>query len=140
MDLKKLIFATLGGFVVMFFMGFLWYTQLMKNFYEANTGSATGFEKDPPDLAILALGVLIIAFAMAYLYPKWSGGVNNAKQGYIFGALIGLVLFGLGFIQFATANLANMTAYIVDGCFHVFIEQALTGVVIALIYGKTKDE
>ena len=140
MDSKKLIFATLGAFVKMFILGYLWYGLLMVDFYAANPGTAIGVDKEMPDMAMLALGILIIAFAMAYLYPKWSGGVNNAKQGYIFGALIGLVLFGLGFIHFATMNLGNMTAYIVDGLFHVLIEQSLAGVVIALIYGKTKDE
>lgn len=139
MDSKKLIFATIGGFVWMFFLGFLWYTVLLKGFYDANAGTATGVAKDPPDIAILAFGVLIFAFVMAYIYPKWSRGVNNAKQGYIFGALIGLILFGINFIQFATANLGTMTAYIVDGFYHVFLEQGLAGVVIALIYGKTKE-
>jgi len=112
----------------------------MKEFYEANAGTASGVAKDPPDMPLLALGVLIFAFAMAYLYPKWSRGVNNAKQGYIFGALIGLILFGINFNQFATANLGTMTAYVVDGLYHVFLEQGLAGVVIALIYGKTKEE
>jgi hypothetical protein len=140
MDSKKLIFSTLGSFILMFFMGYLWYAVLMKDFYMKNAGTATGVGKEMPDMPFLALGVLIFAFAMAYLYPKWSRGVNNAKQGYIFGALIGLILFGINFIQLATSNITTMTAVVVDGFYHVFIEQALAGVVIALIYGKTKEE
>jgi hypothetical protein len=140
MDSKKLTFATIGGFITMFFIGFLWYAVLMEDFYKTNAGSATGVDKAEPTMPFLALGILIFAFAMAYIYPKWSRGVNNAKQGYIFGALIGLLLFGTNFIMYATTNLSNMTAIIVDGCFHVFIEQALAGVVIALIYGKVKEE
>ena len=64
MDLKKLIFATLGGFATMFLIGFLWYTKLMKDFYAANAGSATGVGKEEPIISITdGLEVLKVALA-----------------------------------------------------------------------------
>jgi len=139
MDTKKLTLSTLAATVVLFLLGFLWYGMLMADFYASNGGGATDVGKDPLDMWALILGILIISCAMAYLFPKWSRGANNAKQGFIFGALIGLITgFGTAFITYGTSNFMNMTGTIVDGIFNI-VQKGLAGIVIALVYGRGKE-
>jgi len=139
MDSKKLTLSTLAATVLIFLLGFLWYGMLMADFYASNGGGATNVAKDPLDMWALVLGILIVSFAMAYMFPKWSRGVNNAKQGFIFGALIGLITgFGTAFIMYGTSNFMNMTGTIVDGIYQI-VEKGLAGIVIAMIYGKGKE-
>ena len=138
MSTKKLLIATLASFVVSFLAGFIWYAALMEKFYISHSGSAQGVQKASPNMAMLIFGVLVIAFVMSYMFPKWTRGTYSLKEGLIYGALVGLITgLGVDAIQFATSNLFDSTALIVDSIYQV-VEKGLMGAVIAMVYDKVK--
>ena len=131
---KTNIIATLLGFVVLFVGGYVFYTFLIPDFYALHT--INDAEKEIPDMAFIAIGCLIQAFVMASLYSKWSGGNHSAKQGFCFGAFIGLFVgFGIGLITYGVMDLMDLTGHLVDGVWSI-VFYGLAGMVISLAYGK----
>ena len=78
---KSKIFATLGIFVLIFFLSWLYYGKLMPDFYESHMGTAKEFSKMPPDMLLLTLGLLISAYMLVTLYSKWARGAHGTSQG-----------------------------------------------------------
>lgn len=111
---NRVLLSALAGGVVAFLAGYLFYGILLKDFFSANSGSATGVMKDPPELWAIAVGSLFWGLLYAMIYNRWAG-IKTFKTGAIGGAWVGL-LFTLSydFISYGANNLANMTATLVD--------------------------
>ena len=135
---KKTLLATLGGFVTLFVLGYVIYELALGDFFQANSKMGE-MMRETPMMAMIALGDLLAAFIMAIMFKKWTRGVNNAKQGYIFGALIGLIVFSIAIINYGVMDNFNATSLVVDGLVAVFARYGLAGLVIAMIYGKAAE-
>lgn len=137
MDAKKRIMATLAGFVVFFFMGFLLYGMLLMDFFKANAGSATGVYREDAEMVwwALVLGNLLQSYLLVYIFSKWEN-ITTFASGLQAGAMIGLIL-GLGYdlTMYGTSNISNLTATLVDPLV-VAIMMGATGGVIGLVLGK----
>jgi hypothetical protein len=137
MDAKKRIMATLAGFVVFFFMGFLLYGMLLMDFFMANAGSATGVYREDAEMVwwALALGNLLQSYLLVYIFSKWAN-ITTFASGLQAGAMIGLIL-GLGYdlTMYGTSNISNLTATLVDPLV-VAVMMGVTGGVIGLVLGK----
>ena len=131
MNVKKLLLASLAGGAVTFALGWLWHTQLMGDFYSTHSAALARSE---PNITLVALGSLVLGILMAYTYPIGYKGGSAVKEGFKFGALIGLIwTLPLSLIFSGIWNLPLIAA-LVDSGWHV-VEQGLTGIVIAYIYG-----
>ena len=137
MDAKKRIMATLAGFVVFFFMGFLLYGMLLMDFFMANAGSATGVYREDAEMVwwALALGNLLQSYLLVYIFSKWTN-ITTFASGLQAGAMIGLIL-GLGYdlTMYGTSNISNLTATLVDPLV-VAAMMGVTGGVIGFVLGK----
>lgn len=137
MDAKKRIMATLAGFVVFFFMGFLLYGMLLMDFFMANAGSATGVYREDAEMVwwALAVGNLLQSYLLVYIFSKWAN-ITTFASGLQSGAVIGLIL-GLGYdlTMYGTSNISNLTATLVDPLV-VAVMMGVTGGVIGLVLGK----
>jgi len=137
MDSKKRIVATLAGFVVFFFMGWLFYGMLLMDFFMSNSGSATGVYRGDDEMVwwALVLGNLLQAYLLVYIFGKW-GNINTFGSGLQAGAMIGLIL-GLGYdlTMYGTSNISNLTATLVDPLV-VAVMMGVTGGVIGLVLGR----
>ncbi len=137
MDAKKRIMATLAGFVVFFFMGFLLYGMLLMDFFMANAGSATGVYREDAEMVwwALAVGNLLQSYLLVYIFSKWAS-ITTFASGLQAGAMIGLIL-GLGYdlTMYGTSNISNLTATLVDPLV-VAVMMGVTGGVIGLVLGK----
>ncbi len=131
MNVKKLILASLGGGVVTFLLGGFWHVWLMADFYETH---AAALARPEPNVMMVALGSLVIAVLMAYTYPIGYKGGSAVKEGFRFGALVGLIwVLPLSLIFSGVWNYP-LVSVIVDSAWHI-VEQGVVGIVIAFIYG-----
>jgi hypothetical protein len=138
MTAQQRILATLAGTIVSFFMGYLMYAVLMADFFMDNSGSASGVMKtDDMVWWALILGNMSMAYLLVYIFGKWAN-ISSFSGGIAAGAMVGL-LIGLGFdmIGFATSNIMNMKAALVDP-FVFSIMMAVTGGVIGWVLGRGK--
>ena len=133
MDMKKFILASLGGGIVTFLLGGLWHALILADFYESHMAALARTE---PNMMMVALGSLVIAVLMAYTYPLGYKGGSAVTEGFRFGALIGLIwVLPLSLIFSGIWNYP-LVAVFVDSAWHI-VEQGMTGIVIALIYGNS---
>ena len=132
---KSNLLATLAGFAVMFLLGYAIWGFATVDFFTEH--SLNNVMKDPPNMGIIALSNLIAVFAISTLYGKWARGVHSAKEGFQFGAWIGVFVgFGLGLLWFATSELMDITGHIAEAVIDV-IFYGIIGAVIAMVYKAT---
>jgi len=137
MDAKKRIMATLAGFVVFFFMGFLLYGILLMDFFMSNSGSATGVARGDSDMQwlYLALGNLLYAYLLVYIFDKWTG-INTFMSGLKAGAMIGLIVgVAVDFTMYGTTNISSLMATLVDPLV-MAVMMGTTGGIIGMMLGK----
>ncbi|WP_370086852.1 hypothetical protein [Ekhidna sp.] len=137
MTAKNRVIATLAGTVSLFLLGWVFYGMLLMGFYEQNAGSAIGVMREEADMVwwALVLGNVFQAYFLVFVFSKWEG-INSFGAGFKAGALIGLIL-GIGFnlIMYATSNMMNLTATLVDPLVGM-IMMGITGGIIGMIAGK----
>lgn len=134
MTTQRCILGTLVGGVILFFVGFLIWGVLLVDFFEANVGTATGVMKDAPNLMALAGGQLLWAGALT-LALGWSGAARLG-DGLKVGAMLGLLFFlGFDLTLYATTNVSNLTAALVDAALATALF-AVTGAAIVGVIGR----
>lgn len=101
MNLKKFILGSIGGSVVYFLLGWLFYGLLFPNIYPDN---------DEQNMVFVYLGCLTFCTLVSYIYVKWAN-IKSFQTGAMGGAVIGLI-FGLSMNFFMytsmTPNYSNM--------------------------------
>lgn len=134
---KSNLLATLVGFIVLFFSGWVFYDMIAGSFFESHaTEFGTAAMRAEPEMIMIAIGCLVQAFVMSVLYGKWARGHHSAKEGFTFGAWIGVFLgFGVWILNEGVMDMTDMTARLVDGVWNV-VQYGLVGLVIALVYQK----
>jgi hypothetical protein len=99
-----------------------------------------GLMKDMPDMAILAIGCLIVGFALSSMYSKWARGVHGVSSGAQFGVWLGILIgLGSGLIDHSTSNLLDLSGTIINAVIYI-IHFALMGILASLVYGKFATE
>ena len=132
---KSNLLATLVGGVAMFFLGYLVWGMALSNFFAGRT--LIPIDGNIPNLGMVALANLIIAFVMASLFSKWSRGQHSLSEGFKFGAWIGVFAgLGMGLLAYGTMPLMDLTGYLVAALVHILF-YGVIGALIALVYGKT---
>ena len=137
MDAKKRIMATLAGFVVLFLLGWILYGMLLMDFYASNSGSATGVPRAETEMVWWALivGNVLQAYLLVYIFGKWAN-ITTFAGGLQAGATIGLILgFAFNLTMFATTNMMNLTAAMVDP-FVGAVMMGITGGVVGMVLGR----
>lgn len=138
---KSNVLATLAGFVANFFLGFLIYGILTHDFFASHLITDGVMKAEGSEgMLFIAIGALIQSFIMATLYSKWARGVHSAKEGFEFGALIGIFVgFGIGILNYGVMNLLDLNGHLADGVISI-IFYGLVGLVIALVYKATSKK
>lgn len=132
---KQNVLATLAGFVVMFVLGYVIWGLALTDFFAGHT--TNNIMKEPPIMGFIALGNLIGAFALSSLYGKWARGIHSAKEGFQFGAWIGVFVgLGMGLLQYGVMEMMDMTGYMVEAVIDI-IFYGIIGAVIAIVYKAT---
>ena len=134
---KQNLLATFAGFLVMYILGFLIWGIATADFFDSHT--INDVSKDP-DMVFLAISNLVAAFVVSTLYGKWSGGNYGAKDGFGFGAWIGLFTgVGLGLIWYATMTVMDLQGYLAEAILEI-IFYGIMGAVIGIVYKATQPK
>ena len=137
MDTKRLVIGTLAGGIVMYLVGYLTWGVVFADFFAANTGSATGVDRESNIIWAVVLGTPSLAALVTLGVGSQAGGAT-IMNGFKVGAIVGfLVWFGVDFIHYGAFNLSNLTATIVDPLLKI-VRTGIGGAVIALVLGKLK--
>ncbi len=132
MNVKKFVLAWMAAFVVALLVGFGWHLFLLADFYQAQ---AQALAREEPNFVFVFVGLLILYFLMALIYPIGYKGGSPLKEGFRFGALIGLIwVLPISVVDHGLHNLP-LTLVIVDSAWHV-VQEGIGGIVIALVYGR----
>lgn len=132
MNAKKLLLATVSGFVVMFLLSWLGHMIIISEMFGASPMAS--IERESPLIYGIAGAYLTIALLMAYLYPKGIEGESVFGNGIRFGVLIGLLIsVPISLILYSMITVP-FSRVIGEAVWHM-IEQGAGGVVIAYVYG-----
>ena len=137
MDGKKLVYAALAGFAVMFILSGIWYNAVMGDYYKDVMKDVYRADAilDPPNMVFITLGILIYALIMAYMFPIGYKGGSAVSEGLKFGAVIGvLITVPMTFIKMGLMS-ASATPEILDAIYQI-VEKSIGGIVIAMVYGS----
>ncbi len=88
MNVKKFVLAWVAAVVVTFLLGVLWHLFLLADFNEVQEQALA---REEPNMPVVIVGYLILGFLMAFVYPIGYKGGSPVKEGFRFGALIGLI-------------------------------------------------
>ena len=137
MDIKRVAIGTLVGGIILYAVGYLIFDLAFGEFYAANTGSATGVERDPQLVWAVALGTLSYA-ALVTLGIGSRSSSSNAGAGIKVGAVVGFLLwFTVDFILHGITNVGNLTRTVVDPLLEL-VRGGIAGGVIAVVLGKIR--
>lgn len=135
MNTKNFLIGGIVGGVLYFLLGWLFYGNLMNQFFTDHPGTATNVERaaDQMEWWALALGNLLFGFLLAYVFSK--SGVSTLTSGLITGGIIGLLASsGVDFTMYGTSNIMSKKAMVADiATFTVM--SAIVGAIIGAVNG-----
>lgn len=133
---KKNLISTLVTAIWAFLGGYLLWGILGDPFLMEHLGSGAGTMQETPDFLYLIIGCVILACAFSTIYSKWGRDSYSATNGAQFGIWLGILLgFGSGIIDYATANILDMTGTLVNGVIYI-VFFIVMGVLAGLVYSK----
>jgi uncharacterized integral membrane protein len=135
--LKQRIMATAAGFVVFFMLGWVVYGMLLMDFFTTNAGSATGVPRSDADMIWWALivGNIMQVYLLVYIFGNWAN-ITTFSGGAKAGAIIGLIMgLGIDLTFYATTNMMNLTATLVDPLV-ITVMYSITGGVVGWVLGR----
>ncbi|MBT8219755.1 MAG: hypothetical protein KJP00_08020, partial [Bacteroidia bacterium] len=114
MDTQKFTLATIAGAVVFFFAGYLIWGIALMNFHQSNLPDIPGLVKNPPDMVLIGLAMIVTAILYTLIFQRWAG-IKTFKTGAIAGALLA-TLMGLGneLMQMSSTNMMTWPVILVD--------------------------
>ena len=138
MDQKRFLTGTIAGAVILFVLGWLFWTVLFAGFFEGQMGSAQGVPKEPPVWWAQIVGTLALA-ALYTLIIQWRGA-SSVIEGMKTGAIAGfLIWLGVDLILFSVWNVNTLGGSLVDPVLEL-VRTGIAGGVIAAVAGKKAVE
>jgi hypothetical protein len=141
MDTKKFLTGTVVGGITYFILGYLFYGVLLMDFFQSQTGSASGVSREMDEMVwwALILGNFVFAAFITYIFLKWAH-ISTFKSGLRAGASIGFLLsLGYNLIYYGTSNMMTLTGALADVIVGTVITALLGAVIGAVLHIKPKD-
>jgi len=135
MNTKQWVVGTVGGAVVLMAVGYVIFEVLLKDFYAANGGTATGVNREAQIVWAVAVGAL--AYAALILYAlRGSGATLSVASGAKAGAIVGALIWACAdFTLYAISNINSLTLAIVDPLVEL-VRGGITGAAVAVLLRK----
>ncbi len=131
------LLSTLAAAIWAYLGGYLLWGILTVDFFNDHVGSATGVMKNIPDMFHLIVGCIIVAFAFSTMYGKWANSNYGVGTGFTFGFGIAILVgLGEGLISFATTNISDITATLVNVLISI-VFYGIMGLTVGLVYNKS---
>jgi uncharacterized membrane protein len=135
MNTKKFLIGGIVGGVVYFLLGWLFYGQILAQYFQGHPGTATGVDRAMDQFIwwALILGNLLSGFLLAYVFSK--SGVSSLSSGLITGGILGFLMSSsFDLIGYATTNITSKHAMLADVATFTVIS-AITGAVVGAVMG-----
>jgi hypothetical protein len=127
--------GTAVGAIVFTLVGYLFYGVLFADFFANNGGSATGVQRDPFDFVALVAGQVVFA-ALLTIILTWASA-KNLMQGVKIAFVTGLLFFlGIDLTMYATTNVQNLKASLVDPLIGGFLFAFAGAAIMAVTKGQ----
>jgi len=133
MNPKKIIAATFVAFIVLFLGDWLWFGPIFGEWFHTMMPTKGDMENIP----MHAAGELCLAFLMAVIYPYGYKGGSPAKEGAVFGILMGLVYQLPGSLHMY-ASMGGSRRLVVFFIANGIVMGILAGISVAMIHGKVE--
>lgn len=135
MNTKQSLIGVVVGAVVLYAVGYVLFDILLKDFYAANTGTATGVMRDTQIL--WAVGVGALAYSALILFAlRGSAASLNVVSAAKVGATVGFLIWAtVDFTFYGIANINNLTTTVVDPLVEL-VRGGITGAVLAMVLPK----
>lgn len=131
--LQRAVAAWLAAFVVMFALAGLFNTVIIVDFVQANIPA--GLLRNPPDMALIAGGYLLLALLMTIIYPR----VVRQSSFFLLPGLVFGAAAGIGWQLPYAMVLHGAYVFPVEALFidtgWALVEQGAGGVAIGAVYG-----
>lgn len=138
MDIKRLGIGSIVGTIVLNLLGMLIWGNLFTEFFDANSGSASGLDREAPIIWAVLLGTLFYA-ALLTLALEARGASTSMIDGLKVGVVVGALLWGTAdFIFFGFTNVSTLTGSIADILLEG-VRGGIAGGVIAFVLSKVGD-
>jgi len=132
---QRLLLGTVVGAVVFTLLGYLAYGIVFADFFANNGGSATGVQRDPFDFVSLVAGQVVFG-ALLTMILIWASAAN-VMQGVKVAFVTGLLFFlAIDLTMYATTNIQNLTASLVDPVIGGFLFAFAGAAIMAVTKGK----
>jgi len=130
-DRRRFILAFFAYLIITFVVATAWHLVVFKDLY-----MTAGMRREPL-LHLGILSMLIQAFLMASLYPRFRGAGTPALEGLKFGVLMGLFMGSYGVLAEAGKfDIGPVGPFVAtEGAFFL-LQFAIVGTVIGLVYGR----
>ncbi len=142
MNTKKFLIGTLVGGITIFLLGYLFYGQLLANFFAQHSHAPAGAERAMTELVwwALIIGNLGTGALLTYVFLKL-GNVNSFSGGLGIGATVGfLSALGNDLVRYATENASDLTGVFADIVVFAVICGVAGGIIVAILgMGKKKS-
>ena len=137
MNIKRMGIGTVVGAITLYLLGMLIWQVLFADFFDANSGSAVGVERETPILWAVIVGTLAYAKLLTFALESQSG--KTLVDGLKVGAMVGALLWCTAdFILFGFTNLSTLTGAIADTVLEG-VRGGIAGGVIAFVLSKVGD-
>jgi len=138
MDIKRLGIGSIVGTIALNLLGMLIWGNLFTEFFDANSGSASGLDREAPIIWAVLLGTLFYA-ALLTLALEARGASTSMIDGLKVGVVVGALLWGTAdFIFFGFTNVSTLTGSIADILLEG-VRGGIAGGVIAFVLSKVGD-
>lgn len=135
MNMKKLLIGGIAGGILYFFLGYLFYGNLLNQYFKDHMGSATGVDRamDQFQWWALILGNVLSGFLIAYIFFK--SAVASLASGLVVGGIVGFLMScSYDLIMYATTNLTSKHAILADVATFT-VMSAIVGAVVGAVMG-----
>lgn len=135
MNTKQWAVGTVGGAVVLMVVGYVIFELLLKDFYAANSGTATGVNREAQIVWAVAVGALAYA-ALILVALRGSVASLDVATGAKVGGTVGfLIWLCADFTLYGISNINTLTLAVVDPLVE-FVRGGITGAALAVILRK----
>ena len=138
MNIKRLSIGSVVGTITLYLLGILIWGNLFVEFFDANSGSAVGVDRESPIVWAVVVGSLFYAVLLTLALESRSAS-KSLVDGLKIGAVVGALLWGTAdFIILGTTNIDTLTGAVADTILEG-IRGGITGGVIAAVLSKVGD-
>ena len=138
MDIKRLSIGSVVGTIALFLLGMLIWQNLFTEFFDANSGSATGVDREAPIMWAAIVGTLFYAVLLT-LALEARGASKSLVDGLKVGAVVGALLWGTtDFIFYGYTNISTLTGTVADMLLEG-LRGGIVGGIIAVVLSKVGD-